>query len=110
MNCNRDHLALNMQLQRTLGLILTITLSIVPTRAEPTCNNGGKVYCCQAAVAGDTKLIQFAADLAKYELDRNDVTCVLTRPASEDCPGVYACCQETLDIINVALYCQKPSN
>lgn len=107
-----------MQLPRTLGLILTITLSIVPTRAEPTCNNGGKVYCCQAAVAGDTKLIQFAADLAKYELDRNDVTCVLSepiwtnrpahcwltsviaRPASEDCPGVYACCQ-------VPLVCQK---
>lgn len=103
-----------MQLPRILGLILTITLSIAPTRADPTCTNSGKLYCCQAAVAGDTKLIQSAADLAKYELDRNDVTCVLSEPiwtnrpahcgltsliarsASEDCPGVYACCQKTL--------------
>lgn len=102
-----------MQLLTTLGLILTITLFVAPTRAEPTCNNGGQLFCCQAAIAGDTKLIQFAADLAQYELDPNDVTCVLSEPicttpahswltiviarsASEDCPGVYACCQKPL--------------
>lgn len=103
-----------MQLPRILGLILTITLSIAPTRAELKCTNGGILYCCGAAVAGDTKLIQLAADLAKYKLNPNDVTCVLSepiwtnrpahcgltsviaRPASEKCPGVHACCQKTL--------------
>lgn len=102
-----------MQLPITLGLILTITLFIAPTRAELTCNNGGQLYCCQAAVAGDTKFIQFAADLVEYKLDPNDVSCILSEPiwtrhahcwltiviarsASEDCPGVPACCQKPL--------------
>lgn len=103
---------------RILGLILTVTLSVASTRAEPACTEGETLYCCQAAVAGDTKLIQFAAAVAKYELNPNDVTCVLSEPiwtersaleedhcgltmviarsASEDCPGVYACCQKPL--------------
>lgn len=67
-----------MQLPRIPDLILTVTLSITLTRAEPTCNNGGELFCCQAAVAGDTKPIETAAAIANYKLNPNDVTCVLS--------------------------------
>lgn len=119
-------LTLIMQLPKSFRLILTIALFIASTRAGQTCTNtstgagqtctnGGESFCCQATVAGDTKIIQAAATLAGYELDPNDITCILSesnstdrpalqedhcgltemiaRAASKDCPGVYACCQ-----------------
>lgn len=33
------------------------------------------IFCCQIAVAGDTPEIVKAAALARYELDRTDITC-----------------------------------
>lgn len=77
-----------MQFPSVLGLILTITLSIASTRAEPTCTNGGELFCCQAAVAGDTKLIQTAAAVAEFQLNPNDVTCVLSEPLWIDRPAL----------------------
>lgn len=115
-----------MQPPKTFGLVLTLALSIASTRAQQTCTNTptgagqtctnrGELFCCQATVAGDTKIIQAAADLAGYKLDPNDVTCILSesnwtdrralqedhcgltemiaRAPSKNCPGVYACCQ-----------------
>lgn len=78
-----------MQLPKNFVFLLTIALSITSTRAGQTCTNtssgtgqtctnGGQSFCCQATVAGDTKLIIMAADLAGYILDPNDITCILS--------------------------------
>lgn len=78
-----------MHFSKDFGLILTIALSIASTTGEQTCpdtstgagqtcTNGGELFCCQATLAGDTKIVQAAAALAGYKLNHNDITCILS--------------------------------
>lgn len=49
---------------------------IAGTMALPKCTNGGTLYCCQATVAGDVRLIQFLANAVDYKLTPNDINCI----------------------------------
>lgn len=49
---------------------------IAGTMALPDCNNGGSLYCCQATVAGNFRVVQFLADAVDFKLTPNDINCI----------------------------------